>query len=92
MKLSPESKRTFDRITAKYVLSADGLLALEGALQNYDDYQRARARVSKDGIVGKDGRRHPAHDIAVNCYRNFLAGLRYLGLDASPDGDPEMNA
>jgi len=91
MKLSKESRQTYERIVAKYVLSADGLLVLEGALQNYDDYLRARARVEKDGLI-QNGRRHPGHDVAVNCYRNFLAGMRYLGLDASPDVEPEGNA
>ena len=51
MKLSAESKRTFERITSKYVLSADGLLVLEGALQNFDDYQRARAQISSAGSM-----------------------------------------
>jgi phage terminase small subunit len=89
MKLSAQTKRAHDRIISTYVLSADGLLVLQAALQSYDDYMQARAIVQRDGLIGKDGKRHPAHDVQVNSYRNFLAGMRHLGLDAQPESAEE---
>ena len=56
-----------------------------GVLENYDMYQTARRTIKREGLIGKDGKRHPAYDILVNSYRNFLAGLRYLNLDVSPE-------
>ncbi|HYD16743.1 MAG TPA: hypothetical protein VEB03_01935 [Candidatus Nanoarchaeia archaeon] len=90
--LSTATQKAYDAITKRYVISSDGLLVLRAALEAFDDYTRARALVCKEGLIGGDGKRHPAHDIQVNSYRNFLAGIRHLGLDAQPDELAELDA
>ena len=90
--LSEAAQRCFDRVTAAYTLSADGLLVLRAALESYDDYRAARDVVRRVGLIGRDGKKNPACDVQVAQYKNFLAGFRYLGLDADPEELGEPNA
>jgi hypothetical protein len=83
--LSEPAQRCFDSIKGKYTLSADGLLVLRAALESFDDYNAARELVRRDGVIGADGKKHPACDVQATNYKNFLAGFRYLGLDADPE-------
>jgi hypothetical protein len=83
--LSEPAQSCYERITAKYTLSADGLLVLRAALESFDDYVAARAVVQRVGIIGRDGKKNPAADVQASNYKNFLAGFRYLGLDADPE-------
>jgi len=64
--LTKQSRATWRHITASHILSADGLLILEAALREFDGYMSSP--------LGSTSR--------CNCYRNFLAGFRALGLSA----------
>jgi hypothetical protein len=90
--LSESAQRCFDRISTKYTLSADGLLVLRAALEAFDDYVTAREIVRRVGLIGKDGKKNPACDVQAANYKNFLAGFRYLGLDADAEELGEPNA
>ena len=83
--LSESAQRCFDSIKGKYTLSADGLLVLRAALEAFDDYMTAREVVRRVGLIGADGKKNPACDVQAGNYKNFLAGFRYLGLDADPE-------
>lgn len=67
--LSNQSRQTWKRITASYILSPDGLLVLEGALREWDAYIAAE--------VGSRGR--------ATAYKNFLASIRHLGISAGAE-------
>src|SRR4051794_15185705 len=90
--LSESAQRCFDHIRTKYTLSTDGLLVLRAALESFDDYTTARALVSRMGVIGQDGKKNPACDVQAVSYKNFLAGFRYLGLDADPEELGELAA
>ena len=83
--LTAQRQKAYDAIVAKYILSDDGKLVLRGALEAYDDYTKARELVRKIGVLGPDGKKNPACDFQVACYKNFVAGFRYLGLSATPE-------
>ena len=65
--LSNQSRQTWKRITASFILSPDGLLVLEGALREWDVYIAAEP--------GTPGR--------AAAYKNFLASIRHLGISAA---------
>jgi phage terminase small subunit len=71
------------RILDSYEMTPVSPLALEGSLQMYDRYSQAMETTQRDGITtkGKYGVvPHPAIAIADSSYRQFLSGIRFLGL------------
>jgi hypothetical protein len=89
MKKRPQFKHAvtqaaYDRIVNDYTISSDGMLTLVASLQNYEIYMEARNQLNAEGLVIGD-RRHPVYDVMVGSYKNFLSGMRFLGLDAMPE-------
>jgi hypothetical protein len=84
--LSQAAESAFHKIKLHYTLSPDGELILLGALRSYDRYNEARAIVNAEGLTVTDSRgslkAHPACSIEAASYKNFLAGMRFLSLDA----------
>lgn len=68
--LSNQSRQTWKRITAIYILSPDGLLVLEGGLREWDSYIAAE----------------PGTPARANHFKNFMAAIRHLGMSAASDG------
>ena len=65
--LSNQSRQTWKRITANFILSPDGLLVLEGGLREWDSY-----------IAAEPGSRGRATH-----FKNFMAAIRHLGISAA---------
>ena len=85
--LSTESRRTYRRIATEYDLTPDAESLLRVALENFDMAQQARALVASEGLITATGKRHPALDVANNCYGVYLRAVRQLGLDVMPPGN-----
>ncbi len=87
--LSEVSAAAYERIRKHNVLSPDGEMVLVGALAHYDTYLAAKRAVARHGLLVKDDRgnlrRNPAVAIQLEAYRNFLAGVRLLGVEAVAD-------
>ena len=70
-------------------MTPDSTLVLLGALHNYDRYCEARAAVTKHGLLLKDAsgalRKNPACAVEAQAYSSFLAGMRFLSLDATAE-------
>jgi hypothetical protein len=89
-RLSEVTRPVFERLTKKYIMASDSRLVLLGGLEAYDDYRTARDTIHREGMI-VDGKRHAAHDVMITCYKNFLASLRHLGIEAEVTEDDDSS-
>jgi phage terminase small subunit len=89
--LSAESRKLFREIAAAVELDAQAATLLQGALEQWDRAQAARAQVTAEGLM-LDGKRHPLIEVEKAAYRGALAYFRELGLDPpNPVGRPSTS-
>lgn len=82
--LSRDSRATWRAITSEWILGADSLPLLQGALENWDKYQQCQAQVARDGPTFKTEngmiRQHPAAKLGLDYFAAYRMALRQLGL------------
>lgn len=83
--LSAESKGRWTEIVAAVEMEAEGLMLLQAALEQWDEYQRARAQLQRDGptVTNTDSgviRQHPAALVARDALKAFRLALKDLGI------------
>lgn len=85
--LSDQAAGVWSAVVAEWVLGAEELLVLEGALESWDTYTVARAQVKREGpvVTSPSGvsKRHPALLVARDSFRDFRDSFRQLGLDTA---------
>ncbi len=85
--LSDQAGGVWSAVLAEWVLGAEELLVLQGALESWDAYTVARALVRREGPVSisRSGvqKRHPALLVARDSFRDFRESFRQLGLDTA---------
>jgi P27 family predicted phage terminase small subunit len=83
--LSDEAQAIWRDVCSEWELDAAGMPILRGGLESWDQYQRARAEVVRDGptFTAENGmiRAHPASKIALDNFNAFRQALRQLGLE-----------
>lgn len=82
--LSREARALWRSIVSEWVLGADSLPLLRGALESWDFYQSCRAEVARDGATFKTEsgqiRQHPAAKMGHDAFGAFRMAMRQLGL------------
>ena len=81
--LSGEMKTFWRAVLKDYDLPAEHLRILQVTAEQFDRGQAARERIEKDGMVTKDGKRHPLIGVEAKSTELFLRGVRDLGLEVS---------
>lgn len=83
--LSNQAAGVWSAVVSKWILGAEELLVLQGALESWDAYTVARAQVKREGpvVTSRSGvsKRHPALLVARDSFRDFRDSFRQLGLD-----------
>ena len=85
--LSDQAAGVWCAVLAEWVLGAEELLVLQGALESWDAYTVARAQVKREGpvVTSRSGvaKRHPALLVARDSFRDFRDSFRQLGIDTA---------
>jgi phage terminase small subunit len=89
--LSATSRRTWDVVVRTWNLDIDGLLLLQGGLENLDLYAMLRRQVAIEGVVmvnPKTGmaRQHPAARAMTDAYASYRMSFKQLGLEPPRKG------
>ena len=86
--LSPEAAEMWTDIVTEWVLDSAALPVLRGALEHWDQYQRCRAIIAREGetVTSPSGlpRAHPAVKAGLDSFAAFRQAMRQLGLQ--PEG------
>lgn len=86
--LSDQARKVWAAVVEEFALAPEALLVLQGALESWDTYREARARLDRDGaVVEGEGamKRHPAALVARDAFRDYRAALRELGVESLPE-------
>lgn len=88
--LSEQAAETWRAVLSEWVLSAEELLTLQGALESWDAYRQARRVLGEEGpVLEADSgavKRHPAALVARDALRDYRDGIRQLGLESTIEG------
>lgn len=88
--LSKEAQQLSKALHERYEFEALEESVLLHALEALDEMRRAQAELLEHGITiaGRDGRKaNPAARVVAQCRADFLAAVKYLGIDAGHASD-----
>jgi P27 family predicted phage terminase small subunit len=91
-KLSVEARKLKESLIEEYsIVDKACLLLLNTAMEAYDEFQKAKAVVDKDGLTVRGDRggikSHPLLATIRDCRSQFLTAIKMLNLDIIPSND-----